>query len=104
MYADTALSTADQPAGLVPCYMWVRQLSLPAISHLGALGVETHFRDEWFRPLAASWMVHQRHAGTSTTGLRLEGGKRFRDILSHYFTHSLYKYLMDSLAKTHSNL
>lgn len=76
MYTDAALSTADQPAGPVPCYMWVRKLSLPAIIHLGALSVETHFRDEWFRPLAASWMVHQHRAGTSTTGLSLKAEKR----------------------------
>lgn len=85
MYADAALSTADQPAGPVLCYMWVRQLSLPAIIRLAGLGVETHFRDEWFGPLAASWTVHQCHDGTPTTGLRLKGGKKGSETY-HFFS------------------
>ncbi len=75
MYADAALSTADQPAGPVLCYMRGRQLSLPAVIRFASLGVETHFRDEWLGPLAAPWAVHQRHAGTSATGFGLERQK-----------------------------
>lgn len=51
MHADTALSTADQAAGSIVCYVRVRQLSLHAVTHLAGLGVEAHFRDEGFRPL-----------------------------------------------------
>lgn len=75
MYADAALSTADQPAGPVFRYMRVRQLCLPVIIRLARLGVETHFRDEWLGPLAAPRTVHQHHVGTPTTGLGLEGKK-----------------------------
>lgn len=73
MYADAALSTADQPAGPVLCYMRVRQLPLAVVIRPAGLGVETHFRDEWLGPLASAWTVHQRHAGTPTTGFRLDG-------------------------------
>lgn len=72
VYTDEALRAADQPAGPVLRYTRVRQLSLPAVVRLASLGVETHFRDEWFGPLAAPWMVHQHH--TPTTGLWLGGG------------------------------
>lgn len=71
MHTDETLSAADQRAGPILCYVRVRQLSLPAVIRLASLGVETHFRDEWFGPLAAPWMVHQRHTGTPTTGLGL---------------------------------
>lgn len=74
MHTDETLSAADQRAGPILCYVRVRQLSLPAVIRLASLGVETHFRDEWFGPLAAPWMVHQRHTGTPTTGLGLGSG------------------------------
>lgn len=74
VYADAALSTAEQPAGPILCYMRVRQLSLAVISRFAGLGVETHFRDEWLGPLAAPWTVHQHHAGVPTTGLGLKCG------------------------------
>ena len=93
VYPDAALSTADKPAGPVLCYIRVRQLSLPAITRLARLGVETHFRNEWLGPLTAAWTVHQHHPGTPTTGLGLEGGK-VRSLSPHYFTHSLYRYLI----------
>lgn len=73
MYADTALNTADEPAGPVLCYMRVRQLSLPTIIRLAGLGVETHFWDERFGPLAPPWTIHECCAATSSSGLRLEG-------------------------------
>lgn len=73
MYTDTALNTADQPAGPVLCYMRVRQPSLPAIIRLASLGVETHFWDERFGPLASPWTIYQCHVGTPTSRLRLEG-------------------------------
>lgn len=71
MYSDEALRTADQLAGPILCYMWVRQLSLPAIVGPAGLGVETHLRDEWFGPLASSSTVHQCHTGAPTAGLSL---------------------------------
>lgn len=71
MYTDTALRTADQAAGSIVCYVRVRQLSLPAVTHLAGLGVETHFRDEGFGPLMAPWMIHQSQAGTSVIGVGL---------------------------------
>lgn len=89
MYADAALSTADQPAGPVLCYMRVGQLSLPVIIRLAGLGVETHFRDEWLGPLAAPFTVQQRDTGTPTTGLRLEGRKKEK------FRSLLYEHLLD---------
>lgn len=69
VYADAALSAADQPAGPILCYIWVRQLSLLTLISLIVVGVKTHFRDEWLGPLAASWTVQQCHAGTATTRL-----------------------------------
>lgn len=84
MYADAALSTADQPAGPVLCYMRVRQLSLPAVIHLAGLSVEAHFRDEWLGPLAAPWTVHQHHAGTPAIRLGLEG-KRVQELVRTLF-------------------
>lgn len=87
MYADAALSTADQPAGPVLCYMRGRQLSLPAVIRFASLGVETHFRDEWLGPLPAPWTVHQCYTGTLATGLGLEGQKKKKlvNILFHAF-------------------
>lgn len=58
MYTNTALSTADELAGSVLSDVGVRQLSLLALVRLAGLGVETHFWDERFGPLAAPWTVH----------------------------------------------
>lgn len=76
MYADTTLNTADQPASPVLCYVRVRQLSFPTVICLAGLGVETHFWDEWFGPLAPPWTIHQCHDGTPTSRLRLKGKKK----------------------------
>lgn len=78
MYTNTALNTADQPAGPVLCYTRVRQLSLPAIMRLASLGVETHFWDEWFGPLAPPWTINQCHAGIPTTRFRLEEKRKHK--------------------------
>lgn len=75
MYTYAALSAAHQAAGTILSYIRVRQLPLPAVSNLTGLGVKTHFRDQWFRPLLAPWTVHQCNTRTPSIGFRLKREK-----------------------------
>lgn len=103
MYADTTLSTADQPAGPIFGDMGVRQLTLPVFIGLARLGVETHFRDERLGPLVASWTVHQRHAGTPTVGVRLEKIKMPRGLLNdNLMDPTLTERLLPSVRRMHN--
>lgn len=65
MHSNAALSTADQPARPIFCYMRIRKLTLPCIVSLAGLGVETHFRNQRFGPLTPPGTVYQHQAGVS---------------------------------------